>query len=95
MRSRRTWVDILGPVFGILAAALVVYALVYLLWIEPFYRGSSYRIYSRGDRNVTFGPGWESQEGTETLEGNFSELEIRNVSGPILIEGWDWDGFDR
>lgn len=89
MRSRRTWVDILGPVFGILAAALAVYALVYLLWIEPFYRGDSYRSFDSAGRDVVFGPGWESQEETETFEGSFRELEIRNISGPILIEGWN------
>lgn len=87
MRSRKTWVDILGPVFGILAAALAVYALVYLLWIEPFYRGDSYRSFY--GRNFVAGSGWESQEITERFEGGFRELEIRNVSGPIVIEGWD------
>jgi hypothetical protein len=91
MRSRKTWVDIIGPVFGLLAAALTVYALVYLLWIEPFYRGDSYRSPGRADRDVEFGRGWESQEGTESLEGSFRELEIRNVSGPILVEGWNRD----
>jgi hypothetical protein len=91
MRSRRTWVDILGPVFGILAAALTVYALVYLLWIEPFYRGESYRSSDRAGWDFVTGPGWESQEATERIDGIFSELEIRNVSGPIVIEGWDQD----
>jgi hypothetical protein len=91
MRSRKTWVDILGPVFGILAAALSVYALVYLLWIEPFYRGDSYRSFEGVGRDFTAGPGWESQEVTERFEGSFRELEIRNVSGPILIEGWNQD----
>jgi hypothetical protein len=91
MRSRRTWVDILGPVFGILAAALAAYALVYLLWIEPFYRPDSYGAFARSDRGYEFRGDWESQEVTETLEGSFRELEIRNVSGPILIEGWSRD----
>jgi hypothetical protein len=91
MRSRKTWIDIFGPVFGILAAALTVYALVYLLWIEPFYRGDSYRSFDRTSRDSAAGPGWESQEVTESLEGSFRQLEIRNVSGPILIEGWNQD----
>jgi len=91
MRSRKTWVDILGPVFGILAAVLAVYALVYLLWIEPFYRGDSYRSFDRAGRDAAFRPGWESREVTERFEGDFRELEIRNVSGPILIEGWNQD----
>jgi hypothetical protein len=91
MRSKRTWVDILGPVFGILAAALIVYALVYLLWIEPFYRGDSYRSYHSADRDFMTGSGWESREVTERLEGSFDELDVRNVSGPILIEGWTQD----
>ena len=91
MKSKRTWVDILGPVFGILAVALTVYALLYLLWIEPFYRGDSYRSFDRAGREIVFGPGWESQEITERFEGSFDELEIRNVSGPILVEGWNQD----
>jgi len=91
MKNKRTWVDILGPVFGILAVALTVYALVYLLWIEPFYRSDSYRPFGTEDRNVVFGPDWESQEITEKFEGSFGELEIRNVSGPILVEGWNQD----
>jgi hypothetical protein len=91
MRSRKTWVDILGPVFGILAAALAVYALIYLLWIEPFYRGDSYRSFHRDSRNFMAGPGWESQEVIETFECSFRELEIRNVSGPIAVEGWNQD----
>jgi hypothetical protein len=81
MRSRRTWVDILGPVFGILAAALTVYALVYLLWIEPFYRGDSCRSYDSAGRDFVTGPGWESREVTERFEGSFGELENRNVAG--------------
>lgn len=89
MRSRKTWVDILGPVFGILAAALAVYALVYLLWIEPFYRGDSYRSFDRAGWNFVAGPSWESQEVTERFEGSFRELEIRNISGPIVVEGWN------
>ena len=91
MRSKKTWVDILGPVFGILAAALTVYALVYLLWIEPFYRGDSYRSFDEAGRNTVTGLGWESQEVTERVDGSFNELEIRNVSGPIVIEGWSQD----
>jgi hypothetical protein len=91
MRTRRTWVDILGPVFGILAAALTVYALVYLLWIEPFYRGESYRAFSNERRDFSVGAGWESQEATEAVEGRFSKLEIRNIAGPIIVEGWSQD----
>jgi hypothetical protein len=91
MRSRRTWVDILGPVFAVLTAALIVYALVYLLWIEPFYRGDSYRSFGREGRDIVTGIGWESREATERIDGSFDVLEIRNVSGPILIEAWDRD----
>jgi hypothetical protein len=91
MRTRRTWVDILGPVFGILAAALTVYALVYLLWIEPFYQGESYRAFGDMRRGFSVGAGWESQEGSETVEGSFSKLEIKNISGPIVVEGWSQD----
>ena len=89
MRSKKTWVDVLGPVFGIAAAALVVYALVHLIWLEPFYRGYSYRTFAASGRDRVPRTGWETEEGTESIEGSFRELEIRNVSGPIRIEGWD------
>jgi hypothetical protein len=89
MRSRRTWVDVVGPVFCILAAALVVFALVYLLWLQPFYRSDSYRAVDTVGPGAAFGPGWKSREVTETSEGSFTVLEIRNVSGPILIQGWN------
>lgn len=89
MKSKRTWVDLLGPVFGLIAAALVVYALIHLLWIEPFYQGHSYGTATREEREFFVSPGWESREATESVEGHFSELEIRNISGPIEIEGWD------
>ncbi len=91
MRSRRTWVDILGPIFGLLAAALTVYALVHLLWIEPFYSRQSYAPLGGRARGFYVGPGWESQEITESVEGRFSNLEIKNVSGPIVIESWSQD----
>lgn len=91
MRTRRTWVDILGPVFGILAAALTVYALVYLLWIEPFYRGESYRAFSNERGGFFLGADWESQEVTEAVTDTFSKLEIKNIAGPIIVEGWSQD----
>jgi DUF4097 and DUF4098 domain-containing protein YvlB len=43
------------------------------------------------DRDFRTGPGWESEEVNESIQGSFRELEIRNVSGPILIEGWNQD----
>jgi DUF4097 and DUF4098 domain-containing protein YvlB len=88
MKTRRTWVDILGPVFGIMAAAMTVYALVYLLWIEPFYRGESYRAFGVERRGFPSATGWDSQEVTETVKGSFSRVEIKNISGPIIVEGW-------
>lgn len=91
MRTRRTWVDVLGPLFGILAAALTVYALVYLLWIEPFYRGESYRDFGVERRGFSATAGWNSQEVTEAVDGSFSKLEIKNISGPITVEGWSQD----
>jgi hypothetical protein len=88
MRSRRTWVEVLGPIFGLLAAALTVYALVHLLWIEPFYSRRSYSSPGSRARGLYFAPGWKSREITEAVEGRFSNLEIKNVSGPIAIESW-------
>ena len=42
------------------------------------------------DRKID-GAGWESREVTEAVEGTFSKLEIRNIAGPILVEGWSQD----
>lgn len=94
MRSKRTWIDILAPVFGVLTVVLVVYSLVHLLWLEPFYRGESYGL-SRGERRgFDVGPGWQSQEARERFEGAFSDLEIKNISGPVNIEGWNQDSVE-
>lgn len=83
MKTIRTWVDVLGPLFGILAAALTVYALVYLLWIEPFYRGESYRAFGVERRGFSASAGWDSQEGT-VGDGSVS-FEVKTGSGRITV----------
>lgn len=93
MNNRRT-PEILGPVLGLLVVALTVFALVYLVWIQPFYRGSSYGARLWGERPWRarpgfFGAGWESREVTETVQEPVESLSVRNVSGPIRVTGWD------
>jgi hypothetical protein len=87
MRNRRTWVDVVGPILGLAAVGMVVFSLVYLLSIRPFYRGGSYDI----GRSVAGGPGWVRGEGTETFSQAFDTLLVRNVSGPVHVEGWSED----
>jgi hypothetical protein len=84
MKNRRSWVDVVGPVVGIVAIGMVVFSLVYLLSIRPFYRGGSYDL----GRTAVSGPGWVRGEGTEDFSGQFDRLEVKNVSGPVRIEGW-------
>ncbi|MBN1836958.1 MAG: DUF4097 family beta strand repeat protein [Spirochaetales bacterium] len=93
MRSRRTWVDILGPILGIAAIGMVAFALFYLLSIRPFYRGGSYRSPQEASARRTLG-GWVQEEGTESFEQAFERLEVRNVSGPVRIEGWRASGLE-
>lgn len=81
MKSKRSFVDFICIAGGILAACLTLFALVYLLWMQPFYIASSY-----GRFNL---PGRVSEEKTEEITGNFSSFTIKNVSGPIHIESWD------
>jgi hypothetical protein len=84
MRTRRTWVDVIGPILGVVAVGMVVFSLVYLLSIRPFYRGGSYDI-GRGFETAT---GWVRAEGSESFSQGFQALVVQNVSGPVHIEGW-------
>ncbi len=84
MRSRRTWVDVVGPVLGVAAIGMVAFSLVYLLSIRPFYRGVSYD----GTGSAISGTGWVRGEGTESFPQGFTRLEVKNVSGSVRVEGW-------
>ena len=84
MKNRRTWVDVVGPILGVAAIAMVAFSLVYLLSIRPFYRGASYTGAGKGFT----ASGWARAEGTESFQQEFERLEIKNVSGPIRVEGW-------
>jgi hypothetical protein len=88
MKSKASLAEILGIVLGVAAIALVVAALVYLLGARPFHR-------IRGDWwpriEGSWGSSWESEEATEEVSQRVQTLEVNNVSGPVLIEGWDRD----
>ena len=84
MTSRRSWVDFVGPVLGVAAMAMVAFSLVYLLGIRPFYRGASYRAVP----GAVSAAGWVREEASRRFDGPFERLEIKNVSGPVRIEGW-------
>jgi len=84
MKNRPTWVDVVGPFLGAAAIGMVVFSLVYLLSIRPFYRGASYQ----GAPAVSSGPGWVRAQGVESFQQGFRRLEVKNVSGPVRIEGW-------
>ena len=87
MRNRRSLGDTIGIVCGVIAIGITAFAFIYLVWIQPFYKVSSYH----GFLSDFGAMGWEREENTEHVEGIFSNLTINNISGPIHIEGWDRD----
>lgn len=86
MRRRIDPFDAAGWLAGVVTIGITVFALVYLLWLQPFYAGSSYRAFG-----PFFAGGWEAEERTETVEGGATVLVVRNVSGPVRVEGWGQD----
>jgi len=73
-------------VLGVVATALVVAALVYLLGARPFHR-------LRGPwfQTNSWGGAWTSQEATEEVSQQVRALSVENVSGPVRVEGWERD----
>lgn len=91
MKSSRSPLAVLGPVLGLLALALTAFALVYLVWLQPFYRGASYGPGHWRAWQDFPAVGWQSREATETVKGPIEVLSVQNVSGPITITRWDQD----
>jgi hypothetical protein len=87
MKSRASLAEILGIVLGVVAMALVVAALVYLLGARPFHRLRSPWLRTWGD----WGGAWSSAEATEEVNQPVRALSVENVSGPVRVEGWDRD----
>jgi hypothetical protein len=88
MKSNRSLADILGIVLGVVAAALTIAALVYLLGARPFHRirGPWWPRIEGG-----WSGAWASEEHTEEVSQSVQNLEVNNVSGPVRVEGWDRD----
>ena len=88
MKSKATLAEILAIVLGVLATALAVGALVYLLGARPFHR-------LRGPwwprLQGEWGGSWSSQEETQEVSQRVQALSVENVSGPVRVEGWDKD----
>ena len=86
MKSKTSPAEILGIVLGVVATALVVAALVYLLGARPFHR-------LRGPwfQTNSWGGAWTSQEATEEVSQQVRALSVENVSGPVRVEGWERD----
>lgn len=92
MRSRRSPVEYVGPALGLAALALTAFALVYLLWIRPFYRPGSYAHGPWGAPwSAPWGVGWERREETQRVDERVEALSVHNVSGPVRVSGWDED----
>lgn len=88
MKNRASLAEILAIVLGVVATALAVGALIYLLGARPFHglRGPWWpRL--QGD----WGGAWTSQEATEEVSQRVRNLELNNVSGPVRVEGWERD----
>jgi hypothetical protein len=92
MRSRKSPVEYVGPALGLVALALTAFALVYLLWIRPFYRAGSYAHGPWGAQwSAPWGAGWERREETRRVDERVEALSVHNVSGPVRVSGWDED----
>jgi hypothetical protein len=87
MKSRASLVEILGIVLGVLATALAVGALIYLLGARPLHRLRGPWLRTWGQ----WGGTWSSQEATEEVSQRVQTLSVNNVSGPVRVEGWDRD----
>ena len=75
--------DYLGYGAAALVVGLMVYALLYLLWFNPFYQAGSYG-------------GWDSEawgrhteEGEERFTDPIRSLSVDNIGGSVVIQGWD------
>jgi DUF4097 and DUF4098 domain-containing protein YvlB len=75
---KRSSLDYTGIFLGFLVLALIVFSLIYLLWLRPFYRGESY------EGAGVFGP-FLTEEKEERISDPISSLTVDNISGNIDI----------
>ncbi|MFP4563397.1 MAG: DUF4097 family beta strand repeat-containing protein [Spirochaetia bacterium] len=85
---RRSGIDILGVLFGLIALGIVLFAGITLFSGGGFTdRWSPFTGDFRG-----FRPGGRVEEsGEETIEGNFETIELQNIAGSVTVHGWDRD----
>jgi DUF4097 and DUF4098 domain-containing protein YvlB len=85
---RRSGIDILGVLFGLIALGIVLFAGVTLFsgggftdrW-SPF--TGDFQGFQSGAR--------VEESGEETIEGNFESIDLENIAGSVTVHGWDRD----
>ena len=85
---RRSGIDILGVLFGLIALGIVLFAGVTLFSGGGFTdRWSPFT----GDFQGFQSEGRVEESGEETIEGDFDSIELRNIAGPVTVHGWNRD----
>ena len=85
---RRSGIDILGILFGLIALGIVLFAGVTLFSGGGFTdRWSPFT----GDFQGFQSEGRLEESGEETVEGDFESIDLRNIAVSVTVHGWDRD----
>jgi hypothetical protein len=85
---RRSGIDILGVLFGLIALGIVLFAGITLFSGGGFTdRWSPFSGDFRGFRTG----GRVEESGEETIEGGFETIDLENIAGSVTVHGWDRD----
>jgi DUF4097 and DUF4098 domain-containing protein YvlB len=79
---KKNALDLAGYASAFVVLALVVYALIHLVFIKPFYEENSYDSSEFGWNRLT-------EEKEDRFEGSLNVLQVENISGSVSITGWD------
>ena len=89
---KKRGLDILGITFGIIAFLMVLFSAAMLIGRRPF---SFVREFKTNIRILGSTPwsGREEATGEQRVEGDYSEVVIKNLAGNISVDGWDQDHY--
>ncbi len=86
---RRGGLDTLGIIFGIVAFLIVIVSALLLISGRPFRVVRNFK--ESFELVGVMNWGREEETGEERITGDFSEIDISNISGDILVTGWNED----